>query len=59
MGDSRQIKVGIMIFLTGAFFIAELVVGNIAKSLALIADSFHMLSDLLSMIVGLVAIRVL
>jgi type IV secretory pathway VirB3-like protein len=47
-----------MIALTGAFFIVELVVGQVSKSLSLVADSFHMLSDLVSMIVGVVAIWV-
>jgi zinc transporter 1 len=58
MSDSRYIRLGIMIFLTGSFFVAELVVGNVSRSLALVADSFHMLSDVLSMIVGVVAIKV-
>jgi zinc transporter 1 len=57
-GDSRSTRLAIMICLTGGFFVAELVVGNISKSLALVADSFHMLSDVLSMVIGLVAIKV-
>jgi zinc transporter 1 len=47
-----------MIALTGSFFIAELVVGHITKSLALVADAFHMLSDVMSMAIGLAAVRV-
>lgn len=47
-----------MLALTGSFFIVELVVGNVTKSLSLVADSFHMLSDLASMIIGVVAISV-
>lgn len=46
----------IMIFLTGTFFLAELVSGYLTRSNALIADSFHMLSDLLALIVALSAI---
>ncbi len=47
-----------MLSLTFAFFIVELVVGNITKSVALIADSFHMLSDVISLVIGIVAVRV-
>lgn len=54
---SRQTRVSIVIFLTSAFFFVELVVGYITGSLALIADSFHLLSDVLSLVVGLYAIR--
>lgn len=54
----RRPRLYIMIGLTAAFFVVELVVGNITKSLSLVADSFHMLSDLFSMIIGVVAIWV-
>jgi zinc transporter 1 len=43
--------------MVGVFFLVELVVGIIAGSLALQADAFHMLSDLLALIIGLVAIQ--
>jgi Co/Zn/Cd efflux system component len=39
-------------------FLAELIVGYTTGSLALIADAFHMLSDVLSQIIALYAIRV-
>ncbi|KAF9363576.1 hypothetical protein BGX34_003783 [Mortierella sp. NVP85] len=38
-------------------FLAELIVGYTTGSLALIADAFHMLSDVLSQIIALYAIR--
>ncbi|KAF9930186.1 hypothetical protein FBU30_000786 [Linnemannia zychae] len=38
-------------------FLAEIIVGYITGSLALIADAFHMLSDVLSQIIALYAIR--
>lgn len=47
-----------MIALTGSFFIVELTFGYISNSLALIGDSYHMLSDLVALIVGLASIRV-
>ncbi|CAF4227084.1 unnamed protein product [Rotaria sordida] len=46
-----------MLCLTFAYFVIELVVGNITNSVALVADSFHMLSDVISIIIGLVAVR--
>lgn len=46
-----------MIVLTTIFFIVEIVVGYITKSMALVADSFHMLSDVVSLLVGYVALR--
>jgi solute carrier family 30 (zinc transporter), member 1 len=46
-----------MISLTVTFFIVELVVGNITKSVALTADAFHMLSDVISLIIGIIAVR--
>jgi zinc transporter 1 len=53
---SNLIKLLVMITMVVVLFIAELIVGYIGKSLALISDSFHMLSDCISLIVGLVAI---
>ena len=47
-----------MIFLTLSFFVVELVVGNITNSVALVADSFHMLSDVISLVIGIVAVRI-
>lgn len=46
-----------MICLTLTYFIVELVVGNLTKSVALVADAFHMLSDVISLIIGIVAVR--
>ncbi|XP_028407890.1 zinc transporter 1-like [Dendronephthya gigantea] len=46
-----------MLGLTGSFFLVEIVVGYITGSVALIADSFHMLSDVISLIVGFFALR--
>lgn len=48
----------VMVILTSLFFIAELVVGLMTNTLSLVADSFHMLSDSMSMVVGIVALRV-
>lgn len=46
-----------MLFLTSGFFFVEIIVGYATHSVALIADSFHMLSDVISLIVGFLALR--
>ncbi|XP_019621283.1 PREDICTED: zinc transporter 1-like [Branchiostoma belcheri] len=47
-----------MLTLTFSFFLVEIVVGYVTNSMALVADSFHMLSDVVSLVVGLGAVRV-
>ncbi|XP_020908742.1 zinc transporter 1 [Exaiptasia diaphana] len=46
-----------MLSLTSSFFLVEIVVGYATNSMALVADSFHMLSDVMSLIIGFVALR--
>ena len=53
----RRQRLITMLLLTGGFFVVELVVGYIAGSISLIADSFHMLSDTIGLGVGLYAIQ--
>ena len=36
----------------------ELVVGNWTNSMALVADSFHMLSDVIALLIALVSLRI-
>jgi zinc transporter 1 len=47
-----------MLSLTFLFFGVELVVGNITNSVALIADAFHMLSDVIALVIAIVAVRI-
>ena len=47
-----------MLLLTGSFFLTEIIVGYITNSIALVADSFHMLSDVVALIVGFASVRV-
>lgn len=47
-----------MLALTGSFFLVEIIVGYITNSIALVADSFHMLSDVVALIVGFASVRV-
>lgn len=45
-------KYAILIALVGTFFIVELVVGIVGNSIALQTDAFHMLSDLMALIIA-------
>lgn len=54
---SRTTRLWLMLSLSTAYFLTELVVGIVSNSMALAADAFHMLSDVLAMAVGIVAIR--
>ena len=47
-----------MIVLTSSFFFVEISVGYMTNSLALISDSYHMLSDVVALLVGLASLRV-
>ncbi|RKP04589.1 hypothetical protein THASP1DRAFT_20967, partial [Thamnocephalis sphaerospora] len=57
MAFSRSARIIALLVLTTGYFFVELIVGYVAGSIALVADSFHMLSDVLSLIVALYAIR--
>jgi len=46
-----------MISMTATFFLVEIIVGYLTNSMALVADSFHMLSDVVSLFVGFIALR--
>ncbi|ESO06461.1 hypothetical protein HELRODRAFT_155708 [Helobdella robusta] len=60
MKDQKRqiIKLSIMIGLTFIFFLCELVVGHITNSLALIGDSYHMISDVLALVIGLACLAI-
>ena len=58
MAVTNEKRLMIMCTLTFVFFLAEIIVGYMVSSLALISDAFHMLSDLLSIVVAIVALRV-
>jgi len=58
MALSKSRRIQILLAIDGIFFFIELVVGYAVHSLALVADSFHMLNDVLSLCVGLWAVKV-
>ncbi|RMD39607.1 hypothetical protein DV735_g5519, partial [Chaetothyriales sp. CBS 134920] len=55
---SKSARIGLLLAIDSIFFIIELSVGYVVHSLALVADAFHMLNDVLSLCVGLWAVRV-
>ncbi|KAJ0179511.1 hypothetical protein K1T71_005223 [Dendrolimus kikuchii] len=46
-----------MLCLTGGFFFVELIVGYITNSMALVADSFHMLSDVAALVIAFLSVK--
>jgi zinc transporter 1 len=55
---SQLVKLGIMITMTFLVFLVELFYGYLSNSVALVADAFHMLSDVLALSVALACILV-
>ena len=55
---SRTGRLSLVLGLTLLFFVVEIVVGNLTASTSLVADAFHMLSDVLALLVAIIAIRV-
>lgn len=54
----RQIRIISLLILDSIFFLLEITIGYMSHSLALIADSFHMLNDIFSLLVALWAVKV-
>ena len=57
MGASRSARIIALLVIDSLFFFLEIIVGTYVHSLALVADSFHMLNDVFSLVVALYAIR--
>ncbi|KAF8320429.1 cation efflux protein, partial [Clavulina sp. PMI_390] len=55
---SRSARIWTLLIIDSIFLMIELVVGYTVGSLALVADAFHMLNDVLSLVVALYAIKV-
>ncbi|KAG6000579.1 hypothetical protein E4U21_005336 [Claviceps maximensis] len=56
MAWSKSTRIKVMIAIDTAFFLLELICGFLAHSLALTADAFHMLNDIISLVIGLWAV---
>jgi len=55
---TRSCRLTAVFSMTAGFFLVELVVGYITNSMALVADSFHMLSDVLALVIAFLSVRV-
>ncbi|KAL6710467.1 hypothetical protein ACN47E_008515 [Coniothyrium glycines] len=55
---SRKTRLRAVIAISLCFFLVEISIGFYTKSLALVADAFHYLNDLIGFIVALVAVQV-
>lgn len=55
----RICRLSTMLCMTSTFFLVELIFGHIVNSLALVSDSYHMLSDVVAIVIALVSIRVI
>ncbi|MCR8895894.1 cation diffusion facilitator family transporter [Gordonia sp. GONU] len=55
-GERRLWPMALAVALIGGFFVVELVTGIVVNSLALIADAGHMLTDVVALIMGLIAL---
>ncbi|KXL41975.1 MAG: hypothetical protein FE78DRAFT_94162 [Acidomyces sp. 'richmondensis'] len=58
MGLSKSQRILILLLVNFIFFLLEISTGYAVHSLALVADAFHMLNDVLSLLVGLWAVKV-
>ena len=58
MEAKKSTKLYLMIMLSTFFFFLELLAGYATGSIALLADAFHMLSDVSSLIIALYATKV-
>jgi cobalt-zinc-cadmium efflux system protein len=57
-GVTNEKKLAIAIGLTGTFLVAEIVGGILTESLALLSDAAHMFTDVMALVIALVAIRI-
>ncbi|KAG0137455.1 cation efflux protein [Tuber indicum] len=57
MAFSRSARIITLLVIDSLFFLLEIIVGYSVHSLALVADSFHMLNDVFSLLVALWAIK--
>ncbi|KZO96236.1 cation efflux protein [Calocera viscosa TUFC12733] len=59
MQFSRGARIITLLVIDTIFFFIELIIGYAIGSLALVADSFHMLNDIISLVVALYAIKLM
>jgi len=55
--SGKKCRLVSMFSLTTAFFLVEIIVGYLTNSMALVADSFHMLSDIAALVIAFLSVR--
>jgi Co/Zn/Cd efflux system component len=55
---SKSCRLSVMLSMTFGYFLVEIVVGYLRNSMALVADSFHMLSDVLALCIAFYCMKV-
>lgn len=56
--SGRKCRLLSMFVLTSSVFLVEIVTGYITNSMALVADSFHMLSDVAALVIAFLSVKV-
>lgn len=56
--SGKKCRLLTVMWLTAFFFFVEIVVGYVTNSMALVADSFHMLSDIAALVISFLSIKV-
>ncbi|CAD5120890.1 DgyrCDS9443 [Dimorphilus gyrociliatus] len=56
--NGKACKFLCMLCLTSTFFFVEIIVGYLTHSLALVGDAYHMLSDIVALLVGFAAVKI-
>lgn len=57
--SGKKCRLLTMMWLTASFFFVEIVVGYVTNSMALVADSFHMLGDIAALVISFLSIKVI
>uniref|UniRef100_A0A914VUY8 Solute carrier family 30 member 1 n=1 Tax=Plectus sambesii TaxID=2011161 RepID=A0A914VUY8_9BILA len=55
---SKSFRLSVMLGMTFGYFLVEIIVGYVNNSMALVADSFHMLSDVLALCIAFYCMKV-
>ncbi|XP_055322656.1 uncharacterized protein LOC129578328 [Sitodiplosis mosellana] len=55
--SGKKCRLLTMMVLTGFFFFVEIIVGYVTNSMALVADSFHMLGDIAALVISFLSVK--
>ncbi|KAG8180163.1 hypothetical protein JTE90_002289 [Oedothorax gibbosus] len=55
--SGKKCRLSSMFMLTAGYFLVEISVGYVTNSMALVADSFHMLSDVIALVIAFLSVK--